>query len=296
MKNMKKIGWIGAWVMGNAMVQHLIKAGYEVNVYNRTRSKTDNLVVLWAKYLDSVSELSKHSDIIISIIGDPKNVEETYFWQGWVIENAKKWSILVDMTTTKPSLSTRIYESAKQKWLQSLDAPVSGGDTGALQGTLSIMVWGEYEIYEEMLPIFELMGSSVNHIGRAGTWQSTKMANQIAIAWNTIGMTESLLYAEKAGLDLETTIKVLCAWWACSWGYINLAPRILKKDFETYFFIKHFVKDMGIALQECESMNINLPWLELVHQLYISMMNHSQWDLWMQSLIIELKRINNINI
>lgn len=138
------------------------------------------------------------------------------------------------------------------------------------------------------------MGKSVTYIGSAGTGQDTKMANQIAIAGNTIGMTESLLYAEKAGLDLETTMKVLCAGGACSWGYQNLAPRILKRDFETYFFIKHFVKDMKIALEECKNMNIKLPGLELVHELYTSMMDHDEGDLGMQSLIIELKRMNNM--
>jgi len=281
--------------MGNAMVQHLIKAWYEVSVYNRTKSKTDNLIKMWASYIDTVAELSQSSDIIVSIIWDPENVENTYFGSDGVIENAKQWSILVDMTTTKPSLSAKIYEVAKKKWLQALDAPVSWGDIWAINGTLSVMVWGDNEAFDEILPIFELMWKSITHIGWAGSGQDTKMANQIGIAGNTIGMTESLLYAEKAGLNLETTMKVLNAGWAMSWGYINLAPRILKKDFNTYFFIKHFVKDMWIALEECKNMDIKLPWLELVNDLYQSMMNYWEWDLWMQSLIIEIKRMNNID-
>lgn len=292
---MKKIGWIGTWVMGHAMVQHIINAGYEVCIYNRTKSKTDDLVAMWAVYKDSVAELSAESDIIFTIIWDPKNVEQTYLSQEWIIENAKEGSILVDMTTTKPSLSSTIYKEAKMKNMPALDAPVSWGDTWAINGTLSIMVWGDKNIYDEVLPIFELMGKSITHIWNPWTGQDTKMANQIAIAGNTIGMTESLLYAEKAWLDLEVTMKVLCAGWACSWGYLNLAPRILEKDFETYFFIKHFVKDMKIALDESENMNIKLPGLELVYELYTSMMNHWEGDLGMQSLIIELKRINNIS-
>jgi len=281
--------------MGHAMVQHIIKAGHDVCVYNRTKSKTDDLVAMWAKYIDSVSKLASECDIIFTIIWDPKSVEETYMWKKGIIENAKKWTILVDMTTTKPSLSAKIYEVADEKWIQALDAPVSGWDTGAINGTLSIMVWWEEDTFHEISPLFDLMGKSVTHIWWAGTGQDTKMANQIAIAGNTIGMTESLLYAQEAWLDLETTVKVLCAGWAQSWGYTNLAPRILEGDFETYFFIKHFVKDMKISLDECEVMDIKLPGLELVYKLYTSMMENGQWDLGMQSLILELKRINDLN-
>lgn len=282
--------------MGNAMVQHLIKVGYPVNVYNRTQSKTDNLIALWAKYIDNIAELSTNSDIIISIIWDPKNVEETYFGENGIIENAKQGSILVDMTTTRPSLAKKIYETAKNKWLSSLDAPVSGWDTWAINGTLSIMVWWDMDTFTSLSAIFGYMGKSITYIWGAWKWQDTKMANQIAIAWNTIGMTESLLYAEKAWLNLETTIDVLNAGWAMSWGYINLAPRILEKDFETYFFIKHFVKDMWIALDECKTMDIKLPGLELVADLYSRMVEYWEWDLWMQSLILELKRMNNISL
>lgn len=293
---MKKIWWIGTGVMGHAMVQHIMNAWYEVYVYNRTKSKTDNLVDLWAQYCESIWDLAQKSDIIFTIIWDPKSVEETYFWEDWVLKNAKSGSILIDMTTTTPSLSKKIFDAAQIEWCSSLDAPVSWGDTWAINGTLSIMVGGEKKVYNETKILFDLMWKSVTYIWSAGKWQDTKMANQIAIAGNTIWMTESLLYAEKAGLDLETTIGVLCAWWACSWWYINLAPRIIRKDFETYFFIKHFVKDMWIAIEECKYMNINLPWLNLVNDLYKNMVKYWEWDLWMQSLIIELKRLNNISL
>lgn len=253
------------------------------------------LVALWAKYIWSVSEIAREVDILFTIIWDPQSVEDTYFWSEGILENMKPWSTVIDMTTTKPSLSVKIYNEAVKKDIAALDAPVSWGDTWAQQWTLSIMVWWQDQTFNEVLPLFELMGKSITHIAWAGTGQDTKMANQIAIAGNTIGMTESLLYAEKAWLDLEKTIKVLCAGWACSWGYINLAPRIVEWDFETYFFIKHYVKDMKIALEECKNMNISLPWLELVYKLYEAMMDKDQWDLWMQSLIMELKRINGLD-
>lgn len=293
---MKKIGWIWTGVMWHAMVQHIIKAWNTVSIYNRTKSKTADLQQLWAEYVDSVAQLADQCDIIFSIIWDPASVQEVYFWENGLIENSKDGAILVDMTTTKPSLSSEIYELAAQKNISTLDAPVSGGDTGARNGSLSIMVWWDKNIFQEILPLFELMGTSITYIWKAGTGQETKMANQIAIAWNTIGMTESLLYAEKTGLDLETTIRVLCAGGAQSWGYTNLAPRILKWDFETYFFIKHYVKDMWIALEECKNMDIKLPGLELVYKLYTNMIEKWEWDLWMQSLILELKRINNISL
>ena len=291
----KKIGWIWTGVMWHAMVQHIVKAGYEVHVYNRTKSKTDDLVTLWAQYHDTIKSIANSVDILFTIIWDPKSVRDTYFWEEGIIENSKSGNILVDMTTTEPSLAKEIFEKAQEKGIQSLDAPVSGWDVGAIEWTLSIMVWGGRGVFNEILPLFDLMGKSVTHIWAAGTGQDTKMANQIAIAGNTIWMTESLLYAEKAGLNLETTIEVLCAGGACSWGYINLAPRILIKDFETYFFIKHYVKDMRIALEECKSMNIKLPGLELVHELYTRMIEHGEENLWMQSLIIELKRVNNLS-
>lgn len=279
--------------MWNAMIQHIINAGYEVNVYNRTKSKTDNLIKMWACYRESIAELSQESDIIISIIWDPKSVEETYFWPNWVLKNIKQGSIVIDMTTTKPSLAKKIYQKAQMLWCESLDAPVSGWDIGAINATLSIMVWWTKEAYNEALSLFQLMGKSINHVWGSWAGQDMKMANQIGIAWNTIWMVESLFYAEKVGLNLETTVEVLCAWGASSWWYQNLASRILKGDFESYFYIKHFVKDMWIALEECNAMNISLPWLDLVKSLYDSMMEKWEGDLWMQSLIKEIKRINN---
>ncbi len=293
---MKKIGWIGTGVMWHAMVQHIIKAGYEVYVFNRTKSKTENLVRMGAVYIVSIWELTQKSDIIFSIIWDPKNVEETYFGKDGIIKNIKAGKILVDMTTTKPSLATKIYHAAKEKGVWALDAPVSGGDVWAINGTLSLMVWWNIDDFTSLSDIFWLMGSTITYTGEAGTGQHTKMANQIGIAGNTIALCEALVYAEKSWLDLEKTIEVVSWWAAGNWWWNNLAPRIIKGELDTCFFVKHFVKDMRIALEECQSMNIALPGLALVHQLYTALV--AQWDenLGTQALIKVLKKMNNINL
>lgn len=293
---MKKIGWIGAGVMGHGMVQHLINAWNEVRVWNRTKSKTDDLVALWAMYCDSMAKLSAESDIIFSIIWDPKNVEETYFWELGILENAKQGSILVDMTTTKPSLAVKIYESAKEKWITSLDAPVSGWELWATGWTLSIMAGWDRDRFNEVLPLFELMGKTVEYCGKPGTGQHTKMANQISIGHATVAVCESLLYAQKAGLCIDTTMKVISSWAAGSWAWDNLAPKIASWELHTNFFIKHFVKDLRILLDECQSMEISLPGISLVHQLYTTMIAYGEADLGTQALIKALKRMNNITL
>jgi len=292
---MKKIAWIGTGVMGNAMVQHLITAWHEVYVWNRTKEKTDNLVAMWAVYKNSISEVVQVADIIFTIIWDPQNVRESYFWEGGIIDSAHEWSVLVDMTTTEPSLAQEIYSVAQEKNIEVLDAPVSGWDVGAINGALSIMVGGKQEIFENVLPLFESMWKAIVYTGIAGMWQHTKMANQISIAGNTIGLCESLVYAEKMGLDIEKTIQVVSWGAAGSWGWTNLAPRIHVWELDTCFFIKHFVKDMRIVLKECEKMNITLPWLTLVHQLYTSLVSHGDENLWTQALILALRRMNNMD-
>lgn len=293
---MQKIGWIGTWVMWNAMVQHLITNQYDVSVYNRTKSKTDNLVELGAKYIDNIAELSTNSDIIISIIWDPKNVEDTYFWNDWILANAKQGSILIDMTTTKPSLAIRIYDEAKQKWISSVDAPVSGWDVWAQSWTLSIMAWWDLDTFTSVSKIFALMWKTITYTWEAWSGQHTKMANQISIAGNTIALCESLVYAEQSGLDLQNTIEVISGWAAWNWGWNNLAQRIVRGELDTCFFVKHFVKDMKIALEECERMNLELPWLRLVSKLYENLIKHWEWDLGTQALIKVIKRMNNISL
>ncbi|MDC0506059.1 NAD(P)-dependent oxidoreductase [Candidatus Gracilibacteria bacterium] len=290
----KTIGWIGTGVMGHGMVQHLIKDDYKVLVYNRTKSKTDDLVKLGAEYVDSIADISQKSDIIFTIIGDPQSVRETYFGSKGILEHTRSGSVLVDMTTTQPGLSLEIYEIAKQKNIQTLDAPVSGGDVGAINGVLSIMVGGEQETYQTILPAFELMGKSIVYCGSAGFGQHTKMANQISIAGNTIGLCEALVYAEKNNLDLEKTIQVVSGGAGGSWGWNNLASRIIKDDLDTCFFIKHFVKDMRIVLDECNKNNITLLGLALVHQLYTSLVSAGDGNLGTQALIKAIRKLNNI--
>lgn len=291
---MKKIGWIGTGTMGHAMVVHIINAGYEVYVWNRTKSKTDDLVVKWAIYCENIWELTNNSDIVFSIIGDPKNVEQVYFWEDGILKNISSGNILVDMTTTKPSLAEKIYEAGKEKWVSSLDAPVSWGEIWAVNGTLSIMAWGEKDIFEKIYPFFELMGKTTVYCGWPGAWQRTKMANQISIGLNTIAVCESLIYAEKSGLDIEKTIAVISGWAAGSWAWNNLAPKIKDGELHTNFFIRHFVKDMRILLEECQNMNITLPGIALVHQLYTAMIAHEDEDLGTQALVKILRKMNNM--
>ncbi len=291
---MKKIGWIGTGVMGHAMVQHIIKAWYEVHVFNRTRSKTDDLVALWAHYHDTIKSIASSVDILFSIIWNPQSVRETYFWEEGIIENSKSGNVLVDMTTTEPTLAKEIFEKAGERGIQTLDAPVSGWDIWAINGQLSIMVGWEENIFKEVLPLFELMGKTIIHCGTAGAGQHTKMANQIGIAGNTIALCEALVYAEKSWLDIEKTIEVVSGWAAGSWGWQNLAPRITRGELDTCFFVKHFVKDMKIALDECEAMDIKLPGLSLVYSLYQELIKSWEENLWTQALIKVIKKMNNM--
>ena len=291
---MKKIGWIGTGVMGQWMVNNLLKAWYEVFVFNRTIEKTKPLVENWAILCNSVAEITKVSDIIVTIIWTPKDVENVYFWENMISDNIQKWQIVVDMTTTSPSLSQRIYDEFKLKGVSSLDAPVSGWDVWAQTGKLAIMVWWDQEVFDEVLPIFEVMWSNIVFQWKAWSGQHTKMANQIWIAGNTIALCESIIYAEKAWLDLEKVSRIVSSGAAWSWWWTNLAPRILKWELDTCFYVKHFVKDMWIVLEESKRMKIALPWLALVNQLYISLIAEWWENLWTHALIKVLKKMNNM--
>ena len=291
---MEKIWWIGLGVMGNPMAENLINAWYELNVYNRTPKKADNLIKLWAHLCEDISTLVENSDVICTIVWDPSSVEKIYFGDSWVFSKISSDKMIIDFTTTKPSLAQKIYDCANEHGCWALDAPVSWGDVWAQNGTLSIMVGGDESDYTQMLPVFEILGKTVVYTWSAWNGQHTKMANQISIAGNTIALCESLVYAQKAGLNIEKTISVVSWWAAGSWGWTNLAPRIQRWELDTCFFIKHFVKDMRIALEECERMNIALPWLALVHQLYTSLVALWDEDLWTQALIKILRKMNNL--
>ncbi|MCZ0069337.1 NAD(P)-dependent oxidoreductase [Bacillus sonorensis] len=264
----KTIGFIGLGVMGNSMASHILQEGYPVVVYTRTKQKADSLLEQGAEWKSSVKELAEAADVIITMVGYPQDVEDVYFGSGGIIENAKKGSYLIDMTTSKPSLAKKIEAAAKERSLHALDAPVSGGDIGARNGTLAIMVGGERKAYEECLPIFQIMGENIQYQGSAGSGQHTKMCNQIAIAAGMIGVAEAMAYAKTSGLDPEHVLKSITTGAAGSWSLSNLAPRMLKGDFEPGFYVKHFIKDMGIALEEAELMGEKMPGLELAKTLY----------------------------
>jgi len=278
------IGFIGTGVMGSAMASHILDGGYKLSVYNRTKIKASALINKGAIWKDSVAELSKDSDIVITIVGYPKDVEEVYLGENGIINNIKKGSYVVDMTTSKPSLAKKIYNAAKEKEIFALDAPVSGGDVGAAEGTLSIMIGGDREAFENLKPIFQLMGKNIVLQGSAGAGQHTKMCNQIAIASNIMGVCEALVYAKKSSLDSETVLKSIGTGGAASWQLNAYAPRILKGDYAPGFYIKHFVKDMKIALEEAAAMGLGTPALSLSKKLYDKLIEQGKEDLGTQAL------------
>ncbi|MCA1029782.1 NAD(P)-dependent oxidoreductase [Bacillus timonensis] len=265
---MKTIGFIGTGVMGQSMASHFLKAGYDVHVYTRTKTKADALLSEGAVWKDSVAELASGVDTLITMVGYPRDVEEIYLGEQGILAHAKQGTYVIDMTTSTPSLAEKIYTVAKQKGIFSLDAPVSGGDVGAKEARLAIMVGGDKEAFEDCLPLLKIMGTNIVYQGSAGAGQHTKMSNQIAIATNMIGVCEAIAYAKKAGLDPETVLKSISTGAAGSWSLSNLAPRMIAGNVEPGFYVKHFIKDMGIALHEAEALGLKLPGLTLAKSLY----------------------------
>lgn len=282
---MKKIGFIGVGVMGRSMVRNLMKNGYEVSVYNRTKLKADEVVKEGAIWCDDVKSCAKGKDAVITIVGYPEDVREVYFGENGILENADKGTVVIDMTTTSPKLSIEIYEEGKKRGVECLDAPVSGGDVGAKSGTLSIMVGGEKEVFDKCLDIFRCMGTTIIYEGKAGNGQHTKMANQIAIAGAVSGVCEAITYARGAGLDVQTMLDSISEGAAGSWQMSNMAPRMLKGDFDPGFYIKHFIKDMKIAKEEAGDVNIDLKVLDTVLKMYESLENNNLGDLGTQGLL-----------
>ncbi len=262
------IGFIGTGVMGKSMALNLMKAGYKLVIYNRTKAKAQELIDAGALWQDTVAGVAQKAKVIITMVGYPKDVEEVYLSDEGIIKNAQAGSYLVDMTTSSPSLAKRIYEEALKAQMFALDAPVSGGDIGARNATLSIMVGGEKEAFEAVKPIFEAMGNNIVLQGPAGSGQYTKMCNQIAIASNMLGVCEAMAYAQKAGLDPQNVLKSIETGAAGSFSLSNLAPRMLKGDFAPGFYVKHFIKDMRIALESAKEMGLMTPGLELALALY----------------------------
>ena len=271
MKENTIIGFIGTGVMGKSMAHHLLKAGYELYVYTRTKEKAEELLNQGAKWADTPKELAQHANVIITMIGYPKDVEDIYLGEQGLIVNGKPGTYMIDMTTSTPSLAERIASEAKKKGMAALDAPVSGGDIGARDAKLAIMVGGEEEDFKAVQPILEVMGNNVVYQGKAGSGQHTKMCNQITIASTMIGVTEAIVYAKKAGLDPDRVLQSISTGAASSWSLTNLVPRMVKEDFEPGFYIKHFIKDMTIALEEADKMGMDTPGLALSKSLYVQL-------------------------
>lgn len=282
---MTKIGFIGTGVMGASIVKHLLNKGYSVNVYNRTKAKTDELINLGAIWQESPADITEVSDVIFTMVGYPKDVEETYYGENGIFSADVTGKILVDMTTSTPTLAKEIYDTAKEKGAMSLDAPVSGGDLGAKNGTLTVMVGGDLATYNQVQSIIECFSSKINLQGEAGSGQHTKMANQIMIAGTMTGMCELLVYAKSANLDLEKVLDTVGGGSAANWSLTNYAPRILKEDYSPGFFVKHFLKDLTIALDEANKMGIDLPATTEAKRLYELLVDKGDGDDGTQALI-----------
>lgn len=287
---MKKIGFVGTGVMGRSMVLNLIKHGYELSVYNRTKSKADACIAAGAKWCDTVVECAKDKDVVITIVGFPKDVEEVYFGENGILNAAKKGAYVIDMTTTSPMLSEKIYNAAAEKGIYALDAPVSGGDTGARNGTLAIMVGGDKGVFDECMPVFEAMGTNIRYEGKAGNGQHVKMANQIAIAGAVSGVAEAVRYAMAMGVDVDTMLDTISNGAAGSWQMSNNGPKMAKEDYAPGFYIKHFIKDMKIAIECADAKGVTLDVLKKVCDEYVQLENNGKGELGTQAIIEYYKR------
>lgn len=295
MADKPRIGWIGTGVMGNPMCGHLLEAGYPVNVTTRTMSRARNLVEAGAAWRETPRQAAENADIVFSIVSFPRDVEQVILGEQGALAGIPAGGVLVDMTTSSPSLAEHIHASAAEKGVQSVDAPVSGGDVGARKGTLAIMCGGDRKAFDRVLPLLQVLGENVNYLGGPGLGQHTKMVNQIHIAGTMIGAVECLLYAHKAGLDLDQVIRAIGSGAAGSWTINNLGPRIAARNFEPGFFIEHFVKDMGIALAEAGRMNLCLPGLALAHQFYVSAQAVGLSKKGTQALALVFERMNGMD-
>jgi len=302
----KKIGWIGAGVMGKSMAGHLLNAGHAVFLTTRTKEKASDLLAAGAVWRDSPAEVARSADVVFTMVGFPKDVEAVYFGEAGILagmgieagsgseSNTAAHMTLVDMTTTKPHLAEEIYQAAKALGARFVDAPVSGGDVGARNATLSIMAGGDEEAVAAVMPLFQCMGRNIVHQGGPGAGQHTKMVNQITIAGTMIGVCEAMVYGRKAGLNMETVLRSIGSGAAACWTLDNLAPRILARNFDPGFFVDHFIKDMEIALEEAARMGLSLPGLALVNQLYRSVKAQGNGNRGTQALILALEQMSNI--
>ena len=280
----KTVGFIGLGVMGASMAAHLLDGGYNLIVYNRTRIKAEPLLARGAKWADTPAEVAAQSDVVVTIVGYPRDVEEVYLGENGIL-TTKKGGYVVDMTTSSPMLAKRIYETAKAKGVAALDAPVSGGDIGARKAQLVIMVGGDREAFDALQPLFNLVGRTIRYFGGAGAGQYTKMVNQIAIASGMIGVAEAVAFAKKAGLNATEVIETISGGAAASWSLSNLAPRMVRGDVAPGFFIKHIIKDMKIALECAEEMHLEMPGLTLAKRLYDQLAARGMEDCGTQAIV-----------
>jgi 3-hydroxyisobutyrate dehydrogenase len=289
-----RIGWIGTGVMGRWMCQHCMGKGYSATVYNRSKDKAQPLLDLGAAFAATPKEVAAASDVVFAIVGFPKDVREVFLGPDGALAGSKPGTILVDMTTSEPSLAKEIHEAAKAKGVHSLDAPVSGGDVGAKNAALSIMIGGDEAVVAAVQPLFEAMGKTIVRQGGPGAGQHTKMVNQILISSNMVAVCEALLYGHKCGLDLETVFKSVSVGAAGSKALEVLGPRVLARNFEPGFYVEHFIKDMGIALAEAEKMNLSLPGLGLAKQLYEGVRAQGYGKKGTQALMLALEAMNGV--
>ena len=290
-----KIGWIGTGIMGAPMAMHLVRAGYNVSVYNRSRNKAGELTENGCAWYDSPSTLVENCNIIFTIVGYPKDVEEVYFGNNGIMKSLREGAVVIDMTTTLPGLAARIDKACREIGAHAVDAPVSGGQVGAVNGTLSVMIGGEKEVVDQLMPLMDVFSKSMVYQGKAGAGQHTKMCNQITIAGTMIGVCEALIYGHKAGLDPNTMLSSISKGAAGCWSLDVLAPKIVAGDFEPGFMVEHFVKDLGIALKEAEIMNITLPGLSLATQLYQSVIEMGKGTKGTQAMYLALEKVSGMN-
>jgi 3-hydroxyisobutyrate dehydrogenase len=280
--------------MGKSMCGHLIGAGFPTTVYSRTRDKADALLAAGASWAATPAEVAERSDVVFSMVGFPQDVRDVYFSENGVLKGARRGALLIDMTTTEPTLAREIHARAVERGCGAVDAPVSGGDVGARNQTLSIMVGGDNDAVARAMPLFQILGKNIVHQGGPGAGQHTKMCNQIVIAGTMIGVCESLVYAYRAKLNPESMLESIRSGAAGCWTLENLAPRVLKGNFEPGFIVEHFIKDMGIALSEAQQMGLAMPGLALVHQLYLALKAQGHGRRGTQALVLALEHISNL--
>jgi len=289
-----RIGWIGTGVMGASMCGHLLAAGYRATVFNRTRAKARSLLDRGARWAESPRAVAAESEVVFTMVGFPQDVREVVLGPDGVLAGCRPGAILVDMTTGPPQLAMEIAAEAHRRGCHALDAPVSGGDVGAREARLSIMIGGDAEVVDAVMPCFEVMGKTIVRHGGPGAGQHAKMVNQILIAGGMIGVCEALLYAFKAGLDLDAVLRSVASGAAGSWSLSNLGPRIIQGNFDPGFFVEHFIKDMGIALDEARRMGLALPGLALAHELYLAVQAQGHGRLGTHALYLALGQLSNV--